>query len=173
MAAVVSKTVMVPSSPSGSSERGLEALLEHWAQARIDSPLRVIGRLDEAAKQLISVGGIIQAAYVAGFAFGNLKEKLPNWEVGLLFIPLISMIFCAAKVICLIPKDLEASDTYELFKRMRSGFIEEEVDFAMARWCKAVDLLARRKRLWLHAANLSFVFAFAVTLCVLGWFAMR
>jgi hypothetical protein len=36
-----------------------------------------------------------------------------------------------------------------------------------------VDTLARQKRIWLHAANLSFVFAFAVTLCILGWFAMK
>jgi hypothetical protein len=153
---------MVSPSPAAPNEDRLQSLLAHWAEARIDSPLNVIGRLDEAAKQLIAVGGIIQAAYVAGFAFGDLTGKLPDWAIVALFVPLISMIFCAAKVICLIPKDLEASDTYELFKRMRSGFEEKEVDSAMSRWCKGVDSLAKKKRLWLHVANLSFVFAFAM-----------
>lgn len=163
---------MIDSAPD--SDRGVfDALLQHWAIARIDSPLDLITRFDEAAKQLIAVGGIIQAAYVAGFAFGSLKEALPPWGVILLFAPLISMIFCAAKVICLVPKKLEAFSTYELFKQMRSGVEDAAVDLAMNEWCKGVDSLAKSKRLWLHAANLSFVFAFAITLAILAWFAMR
>lgn len=43
----------------------------------------------------------------------------------------------------------------------------------MDEWCKDIDSLAKKKRLWLHAANLSFVFAFAITILgILGWFAM-
>ena len=163
---------MIPS--SSDSDRGVfEALLKHWATARIDSPLDVIARFDEAAKQLIAVGGIIQAAYIAGFAFGSLKGALPTWGVIALFAPLISMIFCAAKVICLVPKKLEALSTYELFKQMQSGIQEADVDVAMNEWCRDVDSLAKKKRLWLHAANLSFVFAFAITLGILAWFAMK
>lgn len=148
-------------------------MLQHWAKARIDGPLDMIARFDEAAKQLISVGGIIQAAYVAGFAFGNLKGALPNWAVFLLFGPLILMIFCAARVICLLPKKLEAFTTYELFKNMRFGIPDAEIDSAMKNWCLGVDSLAKKKRRWLHAANLSFVSAFVATLWILGWFAMK
>jgi hypothetical protein len=160
--------------PSSESDDGIfRALLQHWAIARIDTPLDVIARFDEAAKQLIAVGGIIQAAYVAGFAFGGLKGALPTWGIVLLFAPLILMIFCAAKVICLVPKELQAFSTYELFKQMRSGIEEAKIDSAMNEWCKGIDSLAKKKRLWLHAANLSFVFAFAITLGIVGWFAMR
>ena len=156
---------------SSESDDGIfQALLQHWAIARIDTPLDVIARFDEAAKQLIVVGGIIQAAYVTGFAFGKLA--LPWWEIVPLFVPLISMIFCAAKVICLVPEKTHAFSTYELFKQMRSSIEEAEVDSAMDEWCKDIDSLAKKKRLWLHAANLSFVFAFAITLGILGWFAI-
>ena len=65
-------TKLAMPSPSSESDDGIfRALLQHWAIARIDTPLDVIARFDEAAKQLIAVGGIIQAAYVAGFAFGG------------------------------------------------------------------------------------------------------
>jgi hypothetical protein len=167
-------TKLAMPSPSSESDDGIfRALLQHWAIARIDTPLDVIARFDEAAKQLIAVGGIIQAAYVAGFAFGGLKGALPTWGIVSLFAPLILMIFCAAKVICLVPKELQAFSTYELFKQMRSGIEEAKVDSAMNEWCKDIDSLAKKKRLWLHAANLSFVFAFAITLGIVGLFAMR
>ena len=55
---------------------------------------------------------------------------------------------------------------------MRSGFEEPEVDSAMNEWCKDINSLAKKKGLWLHAANLSFVFAFASTLGILGRFAI-
>jgi hypothetical protein len=93
--------------------------------------------------------------------------------MALLFVPLIVMIFCAAKVICLVPKKLEAFAAYELFKQMKSGVQEADVDSAMKDWCKSVDSMAKKKRLWLRAANLSFVFAFGITVCILGWFAMK
>jgi len=166
-------TKLAMPSPSSEPDNGIfRALLQHWAIARIDTPLDVIARFDEAAKQLIAVGGIIQAAYVAGFVFGGFKEKLEWWGIVSLFVPLISMCFCAAKVICLVPKKTHALSTYELFKQMRSGIEEAEVDSAMNEWRKDIDSLAKKKRRWLHAANLSFWFAFAITLGILGWFAM-
>lgn len=121
-------------SPAPDPDNGIfRALLQHWAITRIDTPLNVIARFNEAAKQLIAVGGIIQAAYVAGFVFGGFKEKLEWWGIVSLFVPLISMSFCAAKVICLIPKKTHAFSTYELFKRMRSGIEEAEVDSSNGR----------------------------------------
>ena len=100
----------MPSPSSDPDDSIFRALLQHWAIARIDTPLDVIARFDEAAKQLIAVGGIIQAAYVAGFLFGSLKEALPlppwgPWGIVSLFVPLISMIFCAARVICLVTEE--------------------------------------------------------------------
>ena len=62
--------------------------------------------------------------------------------------------------------------TYDLFKQRRSGMEEAEVDLAMNEWCKGIDSLAKKKRIWLHAANLSFVFAFAITLAILALFAI-
>lgn len=156
-----------------SSESGFQELLQHWGQARVDSPLHVIGRFDDAARQLIAVGAFIQAAFVAAFGFGNLKITLPNWAVFLLFLPLLAMIFCAAKVICIVPLQLEAFRTYQLFKGMRLGIAEHELDSTMDEWCKNVDTLARRKRRWLHGANWCFLIASAVTLFVVGYAAMR
>lgn len=155
------------------SEAGFEALLQHWAAARIDSPLHVIGRFDDAARQLIAVGAFIQGAYVAAFGFGNLRSSLPNWCIFSLFLPLLAMIFCAARVICLVPLRLEALETYGLLKQMRVGLDEAELDSTMDQWCRNVDALAGAKRRWLHGANIFFLLASTATLGVVGWVAMR
>lgn len=149
-----------------------DALIQHWGKARLDTPLNLIGRLDDAARQLISAGAIIQASYVAAFGFGNLKATVPTWGVALLFAPLILMIYCAATVICRMPEHLEAHPTFELFKQMSSGIDGAKLDGQMKEWCEDIEKLTRTKRWWLHAANLSFILASAVTFGVLGWFVM-
>jgi hypothetical protein len=61
-----------------SSESGFQELLQHWGQARVDTPLHLIGRFDEADRQLIAVGAFIQAAIVAAFGFGSARATFPK-----------------------------------------------------------------------------------------------
>ena len=81
------------------AEGNFDSLLKDWGKARLDGPVRLIVGFDDAARQLIAVGAIIQASYVAAFGFGNLRSAMPPWGVVLLFAPLILMIFCAARII--------------------------------------------------------------------------
>src|SRR5262249_41552189 len=111
-----------------------EALLEHWADARIDSPLMIIGRFDDAARQLIAVGALIQTAYLAAFGFGSFGKNVPAWVMVLLFVPLLSMLFCAARVICVMPKQLEAFKAYMLMKTLRTGIRESTLSNAIDEW---------------------------------------
>ena len=100
------------------TDRAFDAVIEHWSRTRIDSALAAIGRYDDAAKQLIALGGAIQGLYFAAFAFGGLEDQLGNgWALPLLmflFVPVLSVIFCAAQCICRFHLSAEAIGTYHL-----------------------------------------------------------
>jgi hypothetical protein len=37
------------------NQQCLESIIEHWVDARIDAPIQIIAKYDEAAKQLITI----------------------------------------------------------------------------------------------------------------------
>lgn len=153
------------------SRPSFEAVVQHWAKARIDGPMQVIARFDEAAKQLIATGGLLQGLFFAVVALGKWKDDLlfPLWIVGIFFLPLLAMVFCAAKVICTVPLKMEAIDTYLLMRRASdpSGVSDEDLTDAMRRWCFTVDRVALAKHRWLFAANVLFLVSSLLTLALL------
>jgi hypothetical protein len=40
----------------------LSAIVEHWASGRLDGPVALISRFDDAGRQLVGVGGLLQGA---------------------------------------------------------------------------------------------------------------
>ena len=152
------------------SKASFEAVLQHWAKARIDGPLQVVARFDEAAKQLIATGGLLQGLFFAVVAIGNWKSAFPFplWVVPLFFLPLLALIFCAAKVICTVPLQMEAIGTYLLMQRIGAeGAPESDVADALQRWCKTIDRTALVKHRWLFAANILFLVSSSTTLLML------
>ena len=152
------------------SKASFEAVLQHWAKARIDGPLQVIVRFDEAAKQLIATGGLLQGLFFAVVALGNWKNAFPFplWVVPLFFLPLLALIFCAAKVICTVPLQMEAMGTYLLMRRVGvEGASETELADALQRWCKTIDRIALVKHRWLFAANILLLMSSSTTLVML------
>jgi hypothetical protein len=142
--------------PFFETKRTFDTVIDHWAKSRLDVPMQVIARFDDAAKQLITLGSALQGLYVAVFAFGNLKQEAPFWLMGLLFLPLILLIFCAAQAICVVPVKKEAFDTYSLFKS-RSELSDEELTSAVDKWCQTIDGFADAKHRWLKAAKIFLV----------------
>jgi len=153
------------------SKQSFEVILQHWAKARIDGPMQVIARFDEAAKQLIATGGLLQGPFFAVVALGKWKNDFPFplWLVPLFFLPLLALVFCAAKVICTVPLQMEAIDTYMLMKRAADpvGVDDKELTKAVRGWCSTVDRIALVKHRWLFAANLLFLASSFLTLVLL------
>lgn len=148
--------------------KSFETIVEHWAKARIDVPTQLAIRFDDAAKQLITVGGILQGLYLAAFTFGAFKDKVSVLVFLPLFVPLISLIFCAAKVICAIPLRMEAYETYKLFQGgPEISITQENIGAAMVKWCEAIEDLVEQKRKWLHRANISFFLGSVLALVML------
>lgn len=152
--------------PFFETRRTLDIVVDHWAKSRLDVPMQVISRFDDAAKQLITIGSILQALYIAAFTFGNLKQQVPLWLLALLFIPLILLIACAAQAICVVPVKKEAFETYTLFKSS-SELTDEELTMAVDKWCQTIDGFADDKHRWLKAAKFFLVLNSLVSLGVL------
>jgi hypothetical protein len=140
-----------------------ETTLQHWAAARIDSPLQLLARFDDAAKQLIALGGILQGILFAIGSSELLKGTPAGHRIPFLIMPLIVMIFCAAKVICTVPVQMEAMQTFNLLFRAGRppGVPDTELTAAMHGWCSGVDRLVLRKHRWLKAANWLFLLSSA------------
>jgi hypothetical protein len=136
------------------STAAFEALVQHWAQARVDGPLEVMKRFDEAAKQLIALGAILQGLLFAVVNLG-VKGHVPPWMTAIISVPLMALVFCGARVICTVPVRMEAIDTYLLMKRAteHGGIGNKSFTEAVQTWCRTVDDLAKRKHRWLIAAN--------------------
>lgn len=88
------------------------------------------------------------------------------WVIPLFFMPLVVLVFCAAKVICTVPLQMEAIDTYMLMKRASdpSGVPDKDLLEAIQRWCLTIDRIALITHRWLLAANILFLVSSVLTL---------
>ena len=131
-------------------------------------------------KQNVLKSGDFQGTYLSGiFLCGKIKITprlfaLP-WKKCDVVIKTIDdrfalpMVFCAAKVICTVPLQMEAIDTYMLMKRAADpvGVDDKELTKAVRGWCSTVDRIALIKHRWLFAANLLFLASSFLTLVLL------
>jgi hypothetical protein len=53
-----------------------------------------LGTLDETAKQLIAVSGILVGLYFHAIAFGDLKGKVSGWAQVIYLAPIVLLLFC-------------------------------------------------------------------------------
>jgi hypothetical protein len=149
--------------------KSFQAIIEHWGRGRIDMPLQVMARFDDAAKQLIAVGGAFQTLFLAVYAFGPVKGNVPLPAVLLLFVPLVAMIYCAARVVCTVPQKLEAKRAFVLFLcGVSDGLTRERLADSFEEWCCDVEGVAERKHIWFKRANWLFLFS---ALSILGLLA--
>lgn len=148
--AVVERTIRSPES--------LEGVVQHWAKTRIDGPLDAMARFDEAARQLIIIGGVMQTVVFAVLGLSEMKARIPVALVPIALFPLLLLVIFAAKVICTVPMKMEAIDTYLLALKLGDapGLPEHELTDAVRRWCLQVDDIIRRKHRWLLCANIAF-----------------
>jgi len=163
------KAVELQKATGGSPDHtAVDGFIQHWAKSRIDQPREIMARHDEAAKQLIAVSTFLQAAYLAVFTFGDMKGHVPLWLLFVMFAPLLSVVVCAATVICAVPTDLNVHRALALLtKPVGSGAYSDAIDAEIKSWCEDIDRIASKKARWLHVGNLSFIAASMVTVGVL------
>lgn len=147
-------------SDSFESREPFASIVEQWSRSQMDSALASIARYDDAAKQLIGLGGVLQGVYFAVFMFGNLSSRVTYVGALLVFVPLVLMILCAAQSVCRVHLGASAMTAYRLFRDGRvTGVPLTELDRHVDRWCGEIDRVAAEKRRWVHYANVLLVVA--------------
>jgi hypothetical protein len=133
----------------------ITAFLEHWGKARIDGPMLAIARYDDAAKLLITIGGLLQAVLAVGYSF-MLNYMNPSMNTGLLkgisigvFISLLISFSFAGAVCWPQPKMLAAK-----------VLLDDNPEHLMQRvddWCKDITNIMKVKRRLIHTAVIFFL----------------
>lgn len=144
---------------------GQNTFVDHWVKARIDSPLAALARMDDAAKQVAAVGGVLQAVLMVVIKLDH-TDLTPY--LGALAITgalaLLLTIGLAVRVVFILPRDLDASGVYSLLSQPHTpGDVSEEI-YA---WCGRIKTASNAKRKVLSAAVGMLVLSLLVSfLCI-------
>lgn len=153
-----------PISPE-KNEQCFDAFIEHWAKARIDGPMQAIARYDDAAKQLVTVGGLMQALLVAAYSSMSQQPGAASMVVEGQMAALASFFFflllffvCVVGVCWTQPK-MDAYEVSSLLVNAVDQCIKKKDLVSMVKnWCEDIDGIRRRKKWWMAGASGSFIF---------------
>ncbi len=147
----------------------LQQTAKHWQQVWNEAPVQSVTRIEDAAKQVITITAGLQTFYVGVFVFSSIRAQIaeihssvPNWLILLLFFPppacwLISLAYA----------------TYVFIPRIQPGVNFNEVN--PSAWQKVKDVYAQaaeKKLHALHRAHWWLVASFALVLLVIVLFAV-
>lgn len=150
---------------SDKNQQYLESIIEHWVDARIDAPREIIAKYDEAAKQLITIGGFLQGGLVAVYSILLREQHIAKngWQmfgIAVFGLLLAGFLFLAAWV-CGQQPGIEARPISHLLKRALQGCLcEDDLTGEVNNWCVDVERVAKRKRTGLLWAKGLFIVSF-------------
>jgi len=150
-------------------EQLLQQTAEHWRQVWNETPVQVIARIEDAAKQLIAVTSALQVLYAAIFAFSSIRTQvtsvqwwLPGW--------LLLLLFCTPLVCWLVSL---AYATRVFVPRIRPGVNFNEL--SVSAWQKVKDAygeVAEEKLRSLHRSQRWLIGSFVLVLVAVVLFVL-
>lgn len=149
--------------PSPDQDKIFKEEAELWRKIRNESPIQGLVRVEEAAKQIIGITGLLQGLYFAAYTFSNINEQLSGLNNFLrqiilpaFFLPALAWLislFCATQVF--VP-------------RMRLG--ANRSDISVGAWQNIRDtyeIVLEEKLKWLQRAHQWLVSSFCLVLVLL------
>lgn len=162
-------------SPVGWSpdETTFKVLVEHWGKARVEVPLQLVARFDEAGKQLVTIGSTLQTLYIALFITSTrtMSQISATTEVAI-SICLWLVIVLAGLAVCSVQVDANAIKTFKLFGGVGGddkgcGSARDQLWHELDKWCKGARRTVWLKRGLLTLAKISLIVALGILLWVL------
>jgi hypothetical protein len=149
------------------TQRCLTSIIEHWVKARIDGPMQALARYDDAAKQLITIGGFLQGGLIAVYsALGRQQGSLMNrWQMGGLLsfeICLIGFLSFSAWS-CSLQPEMQAKRISSLLKQALEQCISETYLVGeVEAWCWDVESKVKSKKFRMAVSKTLFIFCTAI-----------
>jgi hypothetical protein len=139
---------------STESKQCFKALMEHWAKARIDGPMQAVARYDDASKQLVTIGGLMQGVLIAAYSLIDKPQGalMSTWQLVLviMFIVCLVLFFICAAGVCWTQPKMDASEVEGfLLRTLNDCFTEKDLSGVVRSWCLDIDGIRRHKRQWL------------------------
>ena len=83
----------------------LRSFKTHWAEAQIDGPMQAVGRYDDLAKLLITIGGFVLAMIAGGYsamlkASGDAINKSHAMSTTVIILGSMLAFFVSAAMVC-------------------------------------------------------------------------
>ena len=159
--------------PRIDSRQCFHALIEHWAKARIDGPMQAVARYDDAAKQLVTIGGLMQGVLVAAYSLmGRQPGAAPTSALQLVlvlsFLTALILFFVCAAGVCWTQPKMESREIYQfLMKTLTGCFNETDIRDLVKGWCVDIDTIRRVKRRWMMWASGSFILSSVLMMALL------
>jgi hypothetical protein len=92
-----------------------EEWAKHWRKVSQELPLQSMGRIEDAARQIIGLTGTLQGLFLAVFAFSDLRTRVERpWNL-LFLIPVglwIASLICATRVF--VPREWSGANRNDL-----------------------------------------------------------
>src|SRR4051812_3125167 len=113
--------------PTAEEQALVKAAAEHWRKTGNEAPAQALARVEDAAKQLVALTGTLQGLYFAVFAFSDLRERVANPLVQLLFFaPLLLWLvslYCATRVFVPRVRGADLNDMrVDAWQRLRDAY---------------------------------------------------
>ena len=98
--------------PTPELEELVKGATEQWRKVANEAPVQAISRIEDAAKQLVTLTGLLQGLYFAVFAFSGLHERITNRGL-LLFATLpvgLWLVSLCCATLVFVPRVWEGTD---------------------------------------------------------------
>lgn len=152
----------------GPSARVFDSLVEHWAKSRIDAPLQMIARLDDVARHVIVVAGVLEGLMVAVFKLDQ-GGRLPYPGISIAAgVFLLAAVLLAVVTLFQQPKYSKISEVYDLLRGndRASPDVLKGLDTQVTDWCRKLSAAAKRKHVFTGASLVALTAGIAlIVLC--------
>jgi hypothetical protein len=136
----------------------LNQLVQHWAKSRIDTPLQLLARYDEAGKQLVTIGTALQTLFTGLYFAGKLGTM--SGTPAILIAGLLGLVvLLAGLAVCYVQLDTQILPAFELFKKC--DLADDALWNALGDWCDKLHHSIQRKRRYLIFAKTCLIAGFA------------
>jgi hypothetical protein len=142
--------------PTPEQEAMIKAAADHWRKVGNEAPVQALARVEEAAKQLVTLNGALQGLYLAVFAFSDLQERIMGWLVLPFVLPVmlwLGSLYCATRVF--VPQVRPGADlddvSVDAWLKIRNTYTET----------------VAQKLAWLHRSHRLLISSFVVVLVLL------
>src|SRR5690242_4146549 len=87
--------------PNADQVADIQQTKDAWIKIANEATVQGIGRLEDAAKQLIGLNSLLQGLYFSFYTFSDIRHQIQNWQVILFLLPVLfwlTSLYSAAQV---------------------------------------------------------------------------